>query len=234
MDNRTTQSEDADLPRTQEFAFVLCMTQKQTLSLNNKACKVLYGTNSKMVVPITVRTVKEEVSNAAMSHGPLMLLVSWIHTRLLQWVGHILRIESSDNETRMIHKTVKYIYTHRLPGDLLMAIPWHCDSQDLVKKTTTKTVKVDRNLCVIYTTIPLCQKSGSPSSQTTFRAQKSRIADQQPLQATTARTRLPHAPGMRNDTMHIYWFGHLSTKITKNSKHYNSLKSYVFSENGIV
>ena len=96
---------------------------------------MLYGLNNKMVVRITVRTVKEEVSNVTRSFD----VVSWIHTRLLQWVGHILRIESSDNEPRM-HETQngKMHTTRILRGDLLMDIPRHCDSLDLVKKTQTQ------------------------------------------------------------------------------------------------
>ena len=161
-------------------------------SLDDKACAMLNGANSRMVARITGRTIKEEASKTTRTFD----FVTWIRARRLQWVGHILRMDNNDTEPRLIYKAVSYIYEHRRPGDLLMDIPRHCDWQDLVKKPRTD--KVGENLCTTCASAPRHQKSSSPS-QTTSRAQKPRTTNQQLLQQPHA-LRLPHAPELRSYT----------------------------------
>jgi len=45
-------------------------------------------------------------------------------------MGHVLRYKGVD-ESRLIHKTVEYMYANRQEGDLLENIPAHKDWADL-------------------------------------------------------------------------------------------------------
>ena len=74
--------------------------------LDDKTCKMLNGTNSKMVSRITDRPIREEASTSSKTFD----VVKWIRVRRLQWVGHILRFQTEDEE-RLNYKAVEYIYT---------------------------------------------------------------------------------------------------------------------------
>ena len=96
--------------------------------LDDKTCKMLNGANSKMVSRITGRPIREEASASSKTFD----VVKWIRARRLQWVGHILRFKTEDEE-RLIYKAVEYIYANRKQGDLLMDIPPHSSWQHLKK-----------------------------------------------------------------------------------------------------
>ena len=68
-----------------------------------------------MVAIITRRTPHEEASAATCTFN----IVDWIRARRMQWLGHILRMDDS----RLIKKAVRLMYTKRQPGDLLMDAP---------------------------------------------------------------------------------------------------------------
>ena len=94
--------------------------------LDEKACKMLNGTNSRMVVRITNRTIKEEASESTRTFD----IIAWIRVHRLQWMGHVLRFEKK-HEVRLIHKAVEYMFANRQTGDLLTDIPSHKDWEDL-------------------------------------------------------------------------------------------------------
>ena len=83
-------------------------------TLTAEVCATLNGANSNMVGVITGRTVREESSE-----NKTFDLVRWIRARKLQWLGHILRMESE----RKLKQAAFIMFKARRPGDLLMDAP---------------------------------------------------------------------------------------------------------------
>ena len=73
-----------------------------------KICEVLNGVNLSMVIKITGRTIREE-----MTDGKTFDLVKWITSRRLQWLGHIWRM-GTDRKTK---QTVFEMFRVTRPGD---------------------------------------------------------------------------------------------------------------------
>ena len=74
-------------------------------------------------------------------------IIAWIRARRLRWVGHILRLpprlnrSTGEKEPRLIKKTLKVIYDHQKPGDILMDVPSSLDKwQDLEKYASDRDV----------------------------------------------------------------------------------------------
>ena len=103
-------------------------------TLDDKACKMLNGANSKMVARVTGRPIRDEATKGLRTFD----IIAWIRARRLQWMGHILRLKGKD-EQRLIHKAVEYMYANRKVGDLLIDIPPHRDWDDLKKKASDRT-----------------------------------------------------------------------------------------------
>ena len=80
-----------------------------------------------MVSIITRKTPHEETSAATCTFN----LVSWIRSRRMQWLGHILRM----NDSRLINKAFMLMYTKRQPGDLLMDAPASHNWTELCQRT---------------------------------------------------------------------------------------------------
>ena len=99
--------------------------------LDEKACAMINGANSRMMSHITGKSVKEEASKETRTFDVLR----WIRARRLQWAGHILRLKpkNADEQPRMIFTAMRHIYDNRKKGDLLMDAPPHKDWADLLK-----------------------------------------------------------------------------------------------------
>ena len=85
---------------------------------------MLNGANSRMMSRITGKTIREESSRKTRNFD----VVAQIHSRRLQWVGHILRMEQG----RLVHQALRYIHDHRKDGDLLMDVPTHLTWTELI------------------------------------------------------------------------------------------------------
>ena len=102
--------------------------------LDEKACAILNGANSKMMDRITGKTIRDEASKATRTFD----VVSWIRARRLQWVGHILRQEadrrenSPDAQPRLIYSAIVFMYDNEKKGDLLQDIPAHKNWEELI------------------------------------------------------------------------------------------------------
>ena len=83
--------------------------------LDEQACAMLNGANSRMVSHITGKSVWEEASR----YTRTIDILCRIRARRLRWVGHILRMDTR----RLVHRAVKRMSEHRSPGDLLMDVP---------------------------------------------------------------------------------------------------------------
>ena len=109
--------------------------------LDERACAILNGANSRMMARITGKTIKEEASKATRTFD----VVRWIRARRLQWIGHVLRAElrrrkeCPDAQPRLIYKAMEFMHSHRKEGDLLIDVPDHQDWDDLCKQSEDKT-----------------------------------------------------------------------------------------------
>ena len=74
----------------------------------------LNGANTSMVSKITGRDIRDEVTD-----GKSFDLVKWIRVRKLQWLDHILRM----NTDRKIKQTVYIMHKKPRQGDVLMDTP---------------------------------------------------------------------------------------------------------------
>ena len=85
--------------------------------LTKEVCKMLNGSNAKMVARITGQTPKQEAKVVTRTFD----VVRRIRARRFKWLGEILRMK--DSEERMVKKAVRVIFDNRQEGDLLMDVP---------------------------------------------------------------------------------------------------------------
>ena len=89
--------------------------------LSDEVSKALNGANSQMLSVISGKTAHEEASKDTRTFD----LLRWIRARRLQWLGHILRMDSE----RKLKQAVFEMFRAPRPGDLLMDAPkvksWH-------------------------------------------------------------------------------------------------------------
>ena len=83
--------------------------------LTKRVSSALNGANARMVSIITGNSPHDETSPTTKTFD----LVSWVRARRLQWLGHILRLDSD----RMIKQAVFEMFKAPTDGDLLMDAP---------------------------------------------------------------------------------------------------------------
>ena len=112
--------------------------------LDDSACRLLNGANSRMLSHITGRSAHEEASDKTRTFDVLAA----IRARRMKWVGHILRMSPE----RLVHKALRHMHSTRPApakrhdiatrnneyvtysrGDLLMDVPANVTWDELIK-----------------------------------------------------------------------------------------------------
>ena len=95
--------------------------------LDEHTIRMLNGANAAMITHITGKTRHAEATPDTKTFD----IVSWIRSRRLRWLGHILRLPEHD--TSLLKEAVKHIYEHAQEGDLCMDAPITNDWEQLKK-----------------------------------------------------------------------------------------------------
>ena len=85
--------------------------------LDERTIRMLNGANAAMLTHITGKTRHEEATPETRTFD----IISWIRSRRLRWLGHILRLPEENKS--LLKEAVKHIYEHAQEGDLCMDAP---------------------------------------------------------------------------------------------------------------
>ena len=83
--------------------------------ITERVCRKINGVNAYMLSHITGRSIHEEATSISTTFD----IITWIRSRRLKWVGHILRL----NDEKLIKRTLKHIHDNKQEGDITMDTP---------------------------------------------------------------------------------------------------------------